>query len=83
MDDFSHHIKQFCWEYSSNKYLKAAHQTQIPAFLLFNLQNVSPILLHQLIGLLKSTCNYGHNFLSLFDALPNFLFMTSETKRDY
>ena len=27
--------------------------------------------------------NHGHNILTLFDTLPNFLFTTSETKRDY
>ena len=27
--------------------------------------------------------NHGHNILRLFDTLPNFLFTTSETKRDY
>ena len=26
--------------------------------------------------------NHGHNILTLFDTLPNFLFITSETKRD-
>ena len=28
-------------------------------------------------------CNAGHNILKLFDILPNFLFTTSETMRDY
>ena len=27
--------------------------------------------------------NLGHNILRLFNILPNFLFTTSETKRDY
>ena len=27
--------------------------------------------------------NHAHNILRLFDTLPNFLFTTSETKRDY
>ena len=27
--------------------------------------------------------NYGDNILRLFDTLPNFLFTTNETKRDY
>ena len=27
--------------------------------------------------------NHGHNILRLFDTLSNFLFTTSETKRDY
>ena len=27
--------------------------------------------------------NDGHNILRIFDALPNFPFTTSETKRDY
>ena len=31
----------------------------------------------------KNTYNHGHNILKLFDTLPNFLFTTSETKRDY
>ena len=76
MDNFYHHIKQFCWEYSLNKYLKVAHQTQIPAFLLFNLKNVSPNLLHQLLGLLKSSYNHGHNILMLDQ-----IFFSSQVKR--
>ena len=31
----------------------------------------------------KTINNYGQNILRLFDALPNFLFTTSEVKRDY
>ena len=27
--------------------------------------------------------NHGHNILRLFDTLPNVLFTTNETKRDY
>ena len=27
--------------------------------------------------------NHGQNILRLFDTLPNFLFTTSETKRDF
>ena len=27
--------------------------------------------------------NHGHNILRLFDASPNFIFTTSEMKRDY
>ena len=27
--------------------------------------------------------NHGHNLLKFFDTLPNFLFTTRETKRDY
>ena len=27
--------------------------------------------------------NHGHNILRIFGTLPNFLFTTSETKRDY
>ena len=30
-----------------------------------------------------SLYNHGHNILRLFETLPNFLFTTSETKRDY
>ena len=30
-----------------------------------------------------SIYNLGHNVLRLFDGLPNFLFTTSETNRDY
>ena len=29
------------------------------------------------------TRNHGHNILRLFDTLPNVLFTTNETKRDY
>ena len=27
--------------------------------------------------------NHGHDILRIFDTLPNFLFTTSEAKRDY
>ena len=31
----------------------------------------------------EDSYNHGHNILRLFDALPHFLFTTSETMRDY
>ena len=34
----------------------------------------------------EATCdnyNDGHNILRIFDAIPNFLFTTSEANRDY
>ena len=30
-----------------------------------------------------NTCNHVHNILRLFDVWENFLFISSETKRDY
>ena len=32
---------------------------------------------------LKNDYNHGNNILKLFDTLPNFLFTTSQAKRDY
>ena len=32
---------------------------------------------------IKLFYNHGHDILRLFDVLPNFSFITSETKRDY
>ena len=31
----------------------------------------------------EAACNHFHSILRLFDVLPNFLFTTSEKKRDY
>ena len=36
-----------------------------------------------ILNLLSTIYNHGHNILRLFDTLPNFLFTTSEIKRDY
>ena len=33
--------------------------------------------------MISYNCNNFHNILRLFDVLPNFLFVTSETMRDY
>ena len=37
----------------------------------------------ELFAKIVNSYNHGHNILRLFDTLPNFLFTTSEMKRDY
>ena len=32
---------------------------------------------------MSATYNQGHDILRIFDTLPDFMFTTSETKRDY
>ena len=38
---------------------------------------------NRLTGGIQLFYNNGHNILKLFDSKPNFLFITSEAKRDY
>ena len=41
------------------------------------------LLRNEVLNIYYMWYNHGHNILRLFDNLPNFLFITSETKRDY
>ena len=50
--------------------------------LLVVIYNLFVLFNHQSISTQDYKCNHGHIIVRLFDTLPNFLFTTSETKRD-
>ena len=41
------------------------------------------ILMQIIVGISGPVYNHGHNFMKIYDVLPNFPFTTSEMKPDY
>ena len=75
------HLSPFHLSVNAREYLQKARKT---ALLILSYVFLDNQLLLRGVGVHYSqNYNYGHNILRIFDVLPNFPFITCETKPDY